>query len=181
MNWQIPNDTRESTRSLFICHQHINMQLWIVINANEQSPLVILFWIRWGKKNCCIKVEEKNKKLTCLQAAAEPWRQHDKVNGAPLSRGRHTGVGKHSALRLMVQWCLWDKTEVSRTQYAVRGLLKLCQLSLYLTFPLLFTHEITEMDMVAWIRSDLTGCKSRSFALFQGLKHKRVLCVKAFC
>lgn len=36
-----------------------------------------------GKKNR-IKVKEKNKKLTCLQAAAEPWRQHDKVNGAPL-------------------------------------------------------------------------------------------------
>ena len=37
-----------------------------------------------GKKNHCIKVLDNNKKLTCLQAAAEPWCQHDKVNGAPL-------------------------------------------------------------------------------------------------
>lgn len=34
-------------------------------------------------------------------------------------------------------------------------------------------HYITEMDMVACIRRYLIGCKF--FALFQGLKHKRVI------
>lgn len=115
----------------------------------------------------------------CSRTLASTWQGE---RSATESRGRHTGVGEHSAPRLMAPWCLWDKTEVSRTHCAVQGLLKMCQQSLYLTFPLLLMHYITEMDVVASTRSDLIGCLSKFFffALFQDLKHKTVMTVSHF-
>lgn len=145
------------------------MQLWIVIHANEQRPLVIPFRLRWGgkkKKNSYQSWREEweaDMSTGCSRTLASTWQGE---RSATESRGRHTGVGEHSAPRLMAPWCLWDKTEVSRTHCAVQGLLKMCQQSLYLTFPLLLMHYITETDVVASTRSDLIGCLSKFFLLF---------------